>query len=92
MDAGKSTGPVDYKLKRTLEMLRKETTEIENLVYLYNNGDSRYASISDKEKKKRCKAANDLINESKNVQTDTRIKLEAKKAQNAGEINGDGFD
>ena len=55
-EKGTATGRFDYKVKAKFETMNKETTALDKLLYLYQENDSRYASINNKEKAHRIKA------------------------------------
>lgn len=61
--AGKSTATVDYKMKAESGKLTKECTNMDKLVYEYENNVAKYESIPDGTKRKRIKELKPLLDQ-----------------------------
>ena len=77
--SGGKTGPIEYKLKNALGKLRKESTQLEQVIYLYETGDAQYSHVARADKNKRVKLAKPVIEEAKQVLITVKLALDSKK-------------
>ena len=82
---GNSTSAIDHKLKAEYFKLTKEVTQLEKLVYEYENPNvTRHSAISGDQKNKRLKELKPLIESWKKSMTAAKLIQDKKTMVNAG--------